>query len=567
MKRRMLSIILALTATVLLAVLVTACGGKNVPEKTDVPGVDVFKILTDNTINCKFIQPAAPTDDEKSVIQNFRTSFFKQAKIQITLEDDTVDTSAEEFVVLLGNTAYAESKTVYEGLGEREAAVRIIGNKLVIAFGGQNVGKKLVSALMEELAKNTAMQLAGTYTLSCTVKPDTGMMPKYPSGSVQTIDCGPDATMNYIVGSNDVDFEGYCDELESIGFEKIESHAQGQNVYYTFVGETEYIYAYYTGYNDSVRIVWGPIETLGSMKNDSGAEEKYTPVVSMVSQAESGACGQGFIFLLPDGRLLVQDSGLIHSSNPDFMYKAIKDIAPDPDNIVIAAWFISHTHDDHQPGFEEFVENHANDKTVKIEQLVVNYANPEDYDFVRDDGVSEMGSKNKVLWMNNVTKTKLKDTQYVKPHTGQTFSYGSVDVEILYTVEDLYPKKFDYGNSTSLVIRVNIGGQSVLLLADTTHTSSSILESMHGSHLESDMMQIAHHGIFAGHSSMYNKIKAKVMFWPATEQYVSEWLNDGTVGVALSHASDLYIAYLGTTKLELPYTIQNNKDTVLASVR
>lgn len=86
-------------------------------------------------------------------------------------------------------------------------------------------------------------------------------------------------------------------------------------------------------------------------------------------------------------------------------------------------------------------------------------------------------------------KEKLPDTKLIRAHTGQEISFGSSYVEILYTAADYLPAaKFDYVNSASMVIRVNIKGDSILLLADTTHSSGRILENMYSSHLQSDMV-------------------------------------------------------------------------------
>ncbi len=572
MKKNWFKILLMLTALVLMATLAAGCGEDD-PEQTEAsdevteaPAVSLFKLLEDGKIQCKFIKPASATDTEKALVDEIKSGLNKQFKRQITFRDDTTDVSTEDFVVLVGNTSHTESKKAYEALGDRQAVIKIEGNKLIIAFTSLGAGRGVFNSLLDEIAKIEGnVSLSGDINLTYTAKPDSSMLPTdFPGGNVKEIDCGNGSTMRYISDADLEIFTSYCDELVNIGFEKIESHTVGKNTFYTFIGEDEYVYAYYTGVSFAARIISGPIETLGGLNEAPELEEKYTPAMAMIGQVPTTNCGQGYIFRLPDGRLIVQDGGSRYSSRPDYMYEAMLGVAPDPNNIVIAAWFISHPHDDHQRAFEEFVENHAKDSTVKIEQVVYNFGPAEDYEFTRGDGVKETGTKD-VQAINNIMRKNLPDTQLVKAHTGQVLNYGSVSVEVLFTVEDLYPAaQFDYINSTSMVIRVNIGGSSVMLLADTTHNSGSKLESMFGSHLESDMVQLAHHGMWASNPSLYNKIKAEVVLWPQVESEAKKWLTDSAIVAALSHAKDLYVSGTGVVMIDFPYEIQNNKKSALS---
>ena len=290
----------------------------------------------------------------------------------------------------------------------------------------------------------------------------------------------------------------------------------------------------------------------------------------MIEQPDNEAVGQGYIFLLPDGRLLVQDGGCKSKDNTDYIYEAMRAVAPDPDNIVIAAWFISHPHEDHQFGYEEFLSNHT-EEDITLEKIVFNYAAASLYTYKRHDGTQERSAEY-VERIYTMTAEKFPKTQIIRAHTGQVMSFGSVDVEVLFTVEDLMPTDaFDFVNSTSMVIRIFCEEQSILLLADTTHKSGRIIEDMYGEYLESTMVQLAHHGMAPSNVTLYEKIKAEVLIWPSIYSYAKEnyAIYNEPISAALSYATDVYIAEFedgAILTLKLPYVASNNKDSVISKL-
>ena len=393
-------------------------------------------------------------------------------------------------------------------------------------------------------------------------------IPLYNGKALDPIKCGNECLMIYVEKTSAEEFEAYCKALADVGFEKKTCREVKGNSFAAFVNADSFIYAYYTHFYKTVRIIFGELSLLAD--EDCGSlEEKYTPSLTMVGQTDYMNCGQGYIFLLPDGRFLVQDGGCRYSDKKDFMYEAIRDLAPDTENIVIAAWFHSHPHGDHQDAFEEFIENHGAE--VKIERVVYNYAEADMYTYKRKDGVGE-DCKSLVEGIIAKIKEYIPDAQLIKAHNGQIMRFGSVEVEILFSVEDCLPTEcFDYVNTTSLVIRIRACGQSVLLLADTTHFSGRIIENMYGDHLKSDMVQLAHHGMWASYLSLYKCAEASVVLWPNTAKGIrngnSPWYNDSVVVGALEMAEDLYVAGTGVTTLTMPHALAYNKENALEELK
>ena len=274
-------------------------------------------------------------------------------------------------------------------------------------------------------------------------------------------------------------------------------------------------------------------------------------------------CGQGYIYRMPHGRFLVHDGGCRYDVRPDFMYEILKELAIDKSDIVVAAWFISHPHGDHQDAFEEFIEKHGSDSAVKVERVILNYAEASMYTYMRKDNQFE-DCKGLVYSIYEKCAKYIPDTQVIKAHTGQIFNFGDCTVEVLYTVEDVLPVDcFDYVNGTSLVIRVTVLGQSAMLLADTTHTSGRILENMFGDFLKSDMVQFAHHGMWASYPSLYEYVGAKIILWPNIETVAKTWIDDKPIATAMNIADDVYISGTDKVVLALPHVIENNKEAVI----
>jgi hypothetical protein len=120
-------------------------------------------------------------------------------------------------------------------------------------------------------------------------------------------------------------------------------------------------------------------------------------------------------------------------------------------------------------------------------------------------------------------------------------------------------------------VRVNAGGKSIMLLADTCYASGPILNNLWGDHLKSDIVQIAHHGCWPSVADIYHSIQGEIVLFPAMTANVkvnvfdSRW--SGVMQVVLGYAKDIYISGDKFHVIELPYEIQNNKEEELAKLK
>ena len=127
--------------------------------------------------------------------------------------------------------------------------------------------------------------------------------------------------------------------------------------------------------------------------------------------------------------------------------------------------------------------------------------------------------------------------KFIKVHAGQKFYLANIEIEILTTYEDLNPARISTGNDTNTVTRItmyNTNEQKVRVgdpvtsvwLGDANALQSRYLCTMFGDYLESDMVQLAHHGNTGCEKDLYTLINAKVLWFPVdywrVERFVFE---------------------------------------------
>ena len=325
------------------------------------------------------------------------------------------------------------------------------------------------------------------------------------------------------------------------------------------------VYAYFCKGTKQARIIVGPDTDLPSKEIDD-TPETVTPSISFVAQSNSTENGLALIYQLPNGKFIVVDGGYYLS---DKIYKKLKGLQPDTQKITIAAWFVSHPHMDHQETLENFIVQHGME--INIENIFFNYVTPSYYDNLTEEPGESSKEGDSVAGLQADILTKLpRSTKIIKPHSGQVYSFGkSAQVEIIWTVEDYLPSTLDRINTSGMIIRVTVADNSTMILADATSVTNAIILKMYDSHLKSDNVTLAHHGIWVDSPEMYKKINAKVLFWPSNTEQANKYYNQDysrpAIQAALDAATDVYLAKGTDNKFELPYVLKYNKEEFIQS--
>ncbi|MBQ8396604.1 MAG: MBL fold metallo-hydrolase [Clostridia bacterium] len=575
--KRLTALLIALLA---MTVLFTACSGDS-PSTTDTtaaptttaapetePPVTDLEIVKDGVANYRVIRAEEATQSTIDAATLVRSQIGKETGAFPDISTDWVkrgtELDHESLEILVGATAYEESAKALEGVPYGDYIVTCVGNKIVINAWSDAGLDAAVTALGRELISNAdtgSFTLPADFKLTGTKIEIVNQLPTYAGGSLRSIyHSGDDNQVVIIDDTTPDEYAAYRKTLESAGYTLYTENDITDNKFATYVNDKYVVNAGYYAYETAARIIIEPRTTLPALASENKYESKVQPSFAMLgleftsgdSLTENGLC---FIYQLADGSYIIIDGGFNRARDAKALYDYMREHAPDKDNITIAAWFITHSHGDHNGAWYKFSETYAS--KVNLELLVGNFPSDE----ARLDGGlgTEGGGGPKT--MNYVYN--YKGAEFIKAHTGYQFHLRDAEVEILYTLESYAPSVLNYLNTSSLIFTIKIAGQQFLILGDASNYGCDIAQKMYGDYLKSDIIQTAHHGYGTGTSSyggvtaVYTKAAAPVVFWPVGAK---DYANMHT------RAYDAHLQNLATTKeiivagsrevrVMLPYTM------------
>ncbi len=593
MKKHLL-FLLALAASL---ILLTACGNDApVQENPESPAIsdsseteqaaipaDGLAIVENGAAKFIMIRPEKATKAELALMLKLRNYFEEKTGVTLEVKDDWIkkgqEHDAEAFEILIGGTNYNETAAVKSAFTKDEMAVSVQGNKIVF-YSNQDLGYHTLAETVDELfadcisGKSVVIPKDFHYSAEYVVR--LAGLPVYEGKNIrmQTFDGGFENNILHIAGAREADYLDYCTKMKEAGFTLYAEHEAANNLFATFTDDDQVVNISYMYKTLSLCIVEEPLCALPPRAQDvTPTEAICEPAVRLVGQefytnseeeapVENAMC---IIFRLSDGRLIVVDSGQTTKfvgQGDNYLLQNLREMSPDPDNITIAAWILTHAHGDHVGGFVELAEaNIFSSGVLTLEHLIYNFESPDAYSFVESNGepytdVGRVKTFEKISFKNSPTKV-------ITAHTGQVYHYADATVEILYTLDDFYPNKFNSHNTSSLAFRVTIADQTFMILGDISEAGSPVLVKNFGDYLKSDFVQIAHHGYSGGINSLYQAISAKTILWPGgyCDFKTLHVHNRNKLPMAL--ATDLFIAGNDQPTITLPYTPTGNKQAAI----
>ena len=282
--------------------------------------------------------------------------------------------------------------------------------------------------------------------------------------------------------------------------------------------------------------------------SDKKREVKTT---ASLTQLDLSDFGLSYLIRLPDGRFIVIDGGFIYDVDSDNLLKRMKERAGGED-IVIAAWIMTHAHQDHYRCFISFMEKYSDEVTV--EKFIYNFpdASEDEYEpwpaLKNDDEVAFLKR-----FYALVEKT---GAPVYRAHTGQIYNVGDAKIEMLGTPDDNENVPVRGFNYVSLVMKMTLAGQ-VILFAGDRQFQHSMLVDLWKDYLKCDIMQIPHHGFHGGTMRFYEYADARVYFAPTLHLDCYEKIlknYDFNLHVWFDREPDDYITgSFGDVTVDLPY--------------
>ena len=238
----------------------------------------------------------------------------------------------------------------------------------------------------------------------------------------------------------------------------------------------------------------------------------------------------GYVIMLEDGSFIVFDGGR-YEDTYERLWNVLCSLhtrafgkAPSAEagnQLHIAAWIVTHSHSDHYNVFLSFLDKHGNSPSVKIDYIMGNFPSR----------MASFNAAGKDMSLSDAGKFALRagnDCKFIKIHTGQRFYFAGLEIEVLYTQEDANPIRLNLFNDTSSVVRFTmratdgdgnrVEGDAATVTSiwtgDAFIYGSRFMSAMYGSYLQSDMVQVAHHGNIGCESHFYRNVRPTAIWFP-----------------------------------------------------
>ena len=489
-------------------------------------------------------------------------------KTGLTAEFLTADVEAVSREILVGNMSRADVKEEMAKIEADEYAVTIKDNKIYLVAWSDDV---LPSAyeLFEEVMFACSVVDANGNIVSYSIPSNCTLTKKYTSdwftdfpkpvaeglypeaavdandGALQYIYAGPGATRETFVA--------YCETLKAAGYTPMtDEDVQWEgSSFRTFVNEEKGVSLHVshmafthaeefqiTGLPNSIRIVSGSTEWGGKL-----VDEKYfRPQVEGVDYVKrtnskitsnllvygtSDNWGLGQVITLADGSFIVIDGGRDYSGeDTDNVWALLRELHkeaygayPTKDTpLHIRAWIITHEHGDHHNTLQNFCNRYGLKTELQFDYLLVNFGSLTQ---LRTAG-GTYSLRNNIKKYHESVKNGF---EYIQVSSGQVFYFANCKLEILHTIDDIYPWRCSETNNANTITRtylyesdgVNSHTTTSLWLGDGEVQTSYVILAMYGSFLSSDQVQVAHHGNNGGSDKrIYEMVadKCSVIWYP-----------------------------------------------------
>ncbi len=486
----------------------------------------LINVFANGQYTARIIRGEMATAFEKSIYNQIKELFKKRTGVNPTINTDFVAADEELYdgpAILIGETAYEESKAAYRKLGNDQSIAKVSGNKYVIALGSADSAAKLIETLKTNLNKKASKEtitIDSKWAITAKVDfltsgnetfDDTGLIKQASLPNLGTGHNSGQGSKTYIKSNATKDtFMSLCKELEGNGLKKYTSNAIGTNLFATYVTQTQIVHVMFFPNKGQIRT---SVDKRGegldgfALAGLSG-ENKYKKtndsemIVCDISNADwpGGMC---IIYKLADGRFFIVDSGIggllsdgrkYMGSSSGWIYATLAKHAADPKNIEVAAWLITHPHSDHAGGLFDMALGYYGYKGQKhtvMPKEIKQYVKIDKLIYNAPDNLPDC---NREHWIPEIIK-QFKIKNVIKAHPGQVFHFADLKFTVFGSL-DLIVEQGGIGNTNhlSLSIKVEFNGKTALLMGDSEAKPNAQLSVIYKELLKADILQLAHHG-------------------------------------------------------------------------
>lgn len=221
-----------------------------------------------------------------------------------------------------------------------------------------------------------------------------------------------------------------------------------------------------------------------------------------------------YLIVTKAGKLIVIDGGLMGGNESyNYLYTSLKKYGKlEEKGNIIDAWIFTHPHGDHIRAFYKIWEQYPD---IRIRNFYFDFPTKEYIEAMPEyehPYIQDLTEFQRVFNKNMGSSTAYED--YPKAQKGDRFIIDGIQFDILRTMHSKEGSVYNNINDCSMVFRMTVGGQTVLFLGDLNKKGGKELLQEYGDALQSDIVQMAHHGQNGVNRNVYEAIKPQVCLWP-----------------------------------------------------
>ena len=503
------------------------------PTESGTPDAEEGKIVmfADGAFVANLIRKDIVDDTDQTLYNTLRNAFKDSVGKTPSIKTDFEESNKASAAILLGNTDCAESAQVYAELPTTGAVAKVVGNKYVLAYTSSKGGIKLIEKVVARIkaeAANGKIVIDDSWNITVTSLEILGYdesildsyieLPKYNGRAFDSadIDIGHGSRLYIAKDTTQEEFEKFSASLDQAGFTYYTENQIGDNYFYTFLTAAQIVNVMYMSGSKEVRVT---VDNAGefdvpALESANVYEKVSEPSLTVIANGQTGyPGGMGYVYKLSDGTFFIIDGGITSEDSGDksiweWMFNTLKSLADDPDNIVVSGWLLTHIHNDHMGGFMDMSKQDECLKAITVKQVI--YSQPS------DEWMATSGITHRINWVPD-SITRWDPESVVKAHPGQEFFFADVKLTILSNQDIVLPLSIKSHNNSSIVSTVEFQGKKALYLADAEGNANGILELNYGSHLKTDILQLAHHGYNnTDAGAVYALADPTIVFWPVS---------------------------------------------------
>lgn len=540
-------------------------------ENDTVTDLSVHKIIENGVAKYSVVRPESASKELLASINDLVAFLSEKSSETVVLETDqsleyitTGVHDEKKYEIVIGNTNYEKSVELMKTINYGEFIIKAGGRKIYIA-SASDTGLDTAIDRLRVLLKNAYDETKGeavleTSAIDVNVSYDKTLsaIPVFDGGEISLqVDGGDKSNMIVIKNTTNEKYETYVTKLKELGYKEYSNSTLSANKFTMLTKDDVALNVLFTKADSTTRIISDDL-TNTDLPNidaewDSSKKICDSKLIQIGTSSANGSLhnGQCYIIRLEDGRFVIVDGGFEGDGDGDLprrngkrLYDTLVEFTPEGKKPTVACWIITHAHSDHFGAFYNIAKQYS--AGINVEQFVFNYP-------AKDAKGGTLTDRTNML---KLISTYFPNADIVKAHIGQTFRYANFEMEILYTVELLWPVQYDGQNTVSLVTRFYINGQTILMPGDMSTTANSLCQKHYGKYLQSDFYQVTHHG-YAGGSNNFNQyVRPKWVLWPIGasryDQLKAEsrnsWLSDPKSTVEI-----IFPGLFLTTVINLPF--------------